>query len=50
MLYLCLSDIIVKEEGAKMRKILLVEDNETIVFGLKYSLEQEGFCVEQPKT
>ena len=28
-----------------MRKILLVEDNETIVMGLKYSLEQENFKV-----
>ena len=24
-----------------MKKILLVEDNETIIMGLKYSLEQE---------
>lgn len=29
-----------------MKKILLVEDNETIVLGLKYSLEQENFEVE----
>lgn len=29
-----------------MKKILLVEDNETIVMGLKYSLEQEKFEVE----
>ena len=29
-----------------MKKILLVEDNETIVMGLKYSLEQENFEVE----
>ena len=28
-----------------MKKILLVEDNETIVMGLKYSLEQENFQV-----
>ena len=28
-----------------MKKILLVEDNETIVMGLKYSLEQEMFQV-----
>ena len=28
-----------------MKEILLVEDNETIVMGLKYSLEQEGFIV-----
>lgn len=28
-----------------MKKILLVEDNETIIMGLKYSLEQEGFKV-----
>lgn len=28
-----------------MKTILLVEDNETIVMGLKYSLEQEGFKV-----
>ena len=28
-----------------MKKILLVEDNETIVMGLKYSLEQENFLV-----
>lgn len=28
-----------------MKKILLVEDNETIVMGLKYSLEQEDFQV-----
>lgn len=26
-----------------MKKILLVEDNETIIMGLKYSLEQDGF-------
>lgn len=32
-----------------MRKILLVEDNETIVMGLKYSLEQEQFEVETAK-
>ena len=29
-----------------MKKILLVEDNETIIMGLKYTLEQEGFEVE----
>ena len=29
-----------------MKKILLVEDNEAIQKGLKYSLEQEGFEVE----
>lgn len=28
-----------------MKKILLVEDNETIVMGLKYTLEQEKFIV-----
>lgn len=28
-----------------MKKILLVEDNETIIMGLKYSLEQEGFKI-----
>ena len=28
-----------------MKKILLVDDNETIVMGLKYSLEQENFQV-----
>ena len=28
-----------------MKEILLVEDNETIVMGLRYSLEQEGFSV-----
>lgn len=28
-----------------MKKILLVEDNETIVMGLKYTLEQENFTV-----
>lgn len=28
-----------------MKKILLVEDNETIIMGLKYSLEQENFRV-----
>lgn len=33
-----------------MRKILLVEDNETIILGLKYSLEQEGFEVEVAKS
>lgn len=26
-----------------MKKVLLVEDNETIIMGLKYSLEQDGF-------
>ena len=49
MLYLRLSDIIGKEEGVRMKKILLVEDNEIIVFGLKYSLDQEGFSVETAK-
>ena len=29
-----------------MKKILLIEDNETIIMGLKYSLEQEKFEVE----
>jgi len=29
-----------------MAKILLVEDNETIVMGLKYSLEQENFEID----
>lgn len=29
-----------------MKKILLVEDDKTIVLGLQYSLEQEGFAVE----
>lgn len=32
-----------------MRKILLVEDNETIIIGLKYSLEQEGFMIISAK-
>lgn len=32
-----------------MAKILLVEDNETIVMGLKYSLEQEQFEVDTAK-
>ena len=32
-----------------MLKILLVEDNATIIMGLKYSLEQEGFEVEVAK-
>ena len=29
-----------------MKKILLVEDNDTIIMGLKYTLEQENFEVE----
>lgn len=33
-----------------MKKILLVEDNETIIMGLKYSLEQEGFQIISIKT
>ncbi len=33
-----------------MKQILLVEDNETIIMGLKYSLEQEGFQVISAKT
>lgn len=33
-----------------MRKILLIEDNETIILGLKYSLEQEGFEVDIAKS
>lgn len=33
-----------------MRKILLVEDNETIILGLKYLLEQEQFNVIVSKT
>lgn len=32
-----------------MRKILLVEDNDTIIMGLKYSLEQENFDVDTAK-
>ncbi len=32
-----------------MKKILLVEDNETITMGLKYSLEQENFEVDTAK-
>lgn len=32
-----------------MKKILLVEDNETIVMGLKYTLEQEGFEFDTAK-
>ena len=34
----------------KGKKILLVEDNETIVMGLSYSLEQEGFEIVSSKT
>lgn len=33
-----------------MKKVLLVEDNETIVMGLKYSLEQEEFKVISAKS
>jgi len=33
-----------------MKKILLVEDNDTIVLGLKYSLEQQNFIVQIAKT
>ena len=33
-----------------MKKILLVEDNETIAMGLSYSLEQEGFEIVSSKT
>ena len=33
-----------------MKKILLVEDNETIIMGLKYSLEQEGFKMISSRT
>lgn len=33
-----------------MKKILLVEDNETIIMGLKYSLEQENFQIISCKT
>lgn len=33
-----------------MKKILLVEDNETIIMGLKYSLEQENFQIISSKT
>lgn len=33
-----------------MNTILLVEDSETIIIGLKYSLEQEGFCIKVAKT
>ena len=32
-----------------MKKILLIEDNETITIGLKYTLEQEKFEVETAK-
>ena len=34
------------EVGDSMSKILLVEDNDVIVKGLTYSLEQEGYEVE----
>ena len=33
-----------------MKNILLLEDNESIIMGLKYSLEQEGFDVETAKS
>ena len=33
-----------------MKKILLIEDNETIIMGLSYSLEQEGFEIVSSKT
>ena len=32
-----------------MRKILVLEDNDAITMGLKYSLEQENFSVEVAK-
>ena len=32
-----------------MRKILLVEDNDTIIMGLKYSLEQENDLLHKDK-
>lgn len=37
-------------KGDFMKKILLVEDNDTIRMGLKYSLEQEGFQFISSKT
>ncbi len=33
-----------------MEKILLVEDDSSIILGIKYSLEQEGFYVDIAKT
>ena len=33
-----------------MKNILLLEDNESIIMGLKYSLEQEGFDIETAKS
>lgn len=33
-----------------MKKILLIEDNEAIIMGLKYSLEQENFQIISAKT
>ena len=33
-----------------MKNILLLEDNESIIMGLKYSLKQEGFDVETAKS
>lgn len=33
-----------------MKRILLVEDNETIIMGLKYSLEQENFQIISSRT
>ena len=33
-----------------MKKILLVEDSDSIILGLKYSLEQENFNVKVTKT
>ena len=44
-------DIILEDRKGKckMRKILLIEDNETIIIGLKYTLEQENFDVDIAK-
>ncbi len=41
--------ILYNKTGDKMKKILLVEDNESIILGLKYTLEQEGFIVDIAK-
>ena len=39
-----------KRNVIKMKKILLAEDNEIIIKGLKYSLEQEGFEITPAKS
>ena len=38
-----------KRKEIVMLKLLIVEDDSTISFGIKYALEQEGFSIDISK-